>query len=1050
MTDNANNSISDPSKTSTTRDLTGEKFAEGIRQRQLEDWSDRRISGKVDLTGVTVEDPLIIRDTVFTDEVNFSQARFKRGVDLVGCRFEQKLICSDVHVEGPLRLDNVVIGKEKQPFRETAMLRQKIARLKEGWSRARLLRMAPGDRPPPERARLKLSLVASQKLLKEAEAKVTELKTLAEFDGLRVEGSLSMTRIQVAGHFSCNHAEVQNDLRMDGALICGSLWLRHAKLGELRNDLNKFVDSVTKSEVALEPQLCWIGGDLELSSSAISGDVFLLGINVSGLINLQAADVNGNFVCRSGDRQRTRLGGGAWLLAARVKGNIDFSGVRLHGDLTLAVANVGGSLQCYPAGEGQAPERRPGKWCFMMDGIVHIENVRAAADMEWFKCHVRGDFFGAGAKIENNVSFALSHIDNDLSIPNASIRGDLNFSGASIEGTLQLQNVSVGGTLFLGPLTWSQENVRCQVGKTAWLLGIKVTGNIQLNGIRIGDDLILLNATVGQDLLAKPEAGFQTEIQGVAYLDRIQIRGDALFAGVILHKGLNMRGVAIAGDFALGLGLADTPDWKVVRSSLAKGVDAESATFSKRVMLSGVTANSPDGATRALVNFAGAQINGEFSLYSPEYIEWLLKTRKAEFLGRELTEEIENDLRNIARRELTSISGDLRLTRVQVLGGVVLDGASIHGELDLRDATVKAALNCRPINVDGQLKRVAAQRADFEALDMTGDVDLTGLDITGKGEGEQKKDGDLILRDAHIRGRLELSRYHEAADSFDANQRSEPEASICGDLRLDAAEISHIILSGNTFKDTDHARDPGPGWFRRNVKLMVRGGQEETKHEPIRFALERGRIGRLQIVKPLPGTLDLSNLRVDRWDLPENPTVYQELLEHSYPFKRSNYLAIENTLRNEGLDKRADEVNVSMRRRDRRTTKNLAKIWLDSFLDVSIKYGTVSWRLACVMVLLFVLALWIFANPSHVEYSISPASQKPPPVEHPAPTTWGLRESALFAARMNVPIVSLGIDEKIQPSGFGLKLFAIGVTAASWVMWPLLIASMSGFIRKKK
>lgn len=1021
--------------------LTADEFTSRIRRGESWNWRGRQISGDVDLTGITVEDPLIIQYAVFTGEVNFGQARFKRGLDFTGCHFKRKLILSDARVDGPLKLDNVTIGSGVKLPQDVDLIRQIVARLEKGASRARSTGDKLKDQPPPKRARLKKTRLKMKRRLKRAEAKWVGLETLAEFDNLHVEGALSMTRIQVCGEFSCNHADVQSDLRMDDALIYGDLLLRHARLGELRNDSNLLVDEPPRHQAHRQVESCMIGGTLDLDTATITGDVFLIGITIRGQLRLQAADVNGNFVCRSAKGARTNLRSGAWLLAARIKGIVDFSGARLRGNMTLDGVNVGGNLRC----------RDSRNWLFTVDGDATATSIRVAASFDWTSCNVKGNLNASGARIENDVYLSLSHITGDLSFQNAAIAGDLDCSGARIEKTIHLQSASVGGAVFLRTTSDGEKNVRCRIGKKAWLLAIKVTGDIDISGIFIEDDLMMQDADIGQNLLATILGSFQSEIRGTTFLNGAHIGGEFEFLGVKLHNELNVSSATIDGKLRVAFDLDDKANWKMVESSIGGRLHALSATIGKSVYLMGLTTLSADRVSKgepssAHLNFVGAQISGEFALYDQNYANDMVLMKQAEYESQKIDDKFAADIRQRTLAERTVVHGDVCLNQAHVLGGVVLDGATIEGDLEMRDATVKSKLNCKPVQVNGQ--RVSVRRADLEALDMTGDIDLTGLNITGKGA--EGVDGDLILRNARVRGRLELCPFNDERGPANPQVPLEPISRIRGDLRLDAAEISHIILSGQTFDGGVPQEDTSgkmlAAW--RWLKPLVFGGTDE-EDKAVRFGLERGRIGRLQIVEPLPGTLDLSNLRVDRWSLPEDQTSYERMLRNSYPFKRSNYLAIENTLRNEGLDERADEVNVAMRRRDRLSTTSLWKIWFDSFLDLSIKYGTTSKRLVCVMIALFALSVWIFSNPNHVEYNISPASQKPPPVEHPAPASWGLPQSALFAARLNVPIVSLGIDEKVQPSGFGLKVFAIGVTAASWVMWPLLVASMSGFIRKK-
>ena len=497
----------------------------------------------------------------------------------------------------------------------------------------------------------------------------------------------------------------------------------------------------------------------------------------------------------------------------------------------------------------------------------------------------------------------------------------------------------------------------------------------------------------------------------------------------------------------------------------------------------------PEGVQETNISFSGAHTSGEFSLFSPKLGQEILAEKMAEYKAAEITPEIRDAILQQASIQRTQIYGSLHLNRAQLLEGVVLDGALIAGDLDLRDASVKAHLNCKAIERGpAQFQRSLIHRVLCEALDMIGDVDLTGLDITGTGDG---RNGDLDARDARIRGRVELYPY----DSTYTGVAIDNMAKLSGHLLLDAASISHLIISGDNFVPPVPPPSVEPekdrlAWLKDRTsnlraigRLLWRGGEEE-QIKSIRLGLERAMIGRLQVIQPLPGPLDLSNLKVDRWDLDleSEPAIYQKLLSESYPFKRSNYFGIEKALRNEGLDEQADQVNVSMRRRDRQSTKSRMLILLDAFLDLSIKYGTTSKRLVVIILALFFMSLLAFRNPNHVEYKNQPntpsakledlqfvtgeseyqqngltekryltrAAAVPGQVAtKAAPTPWSIKDSALYAARLNLPIISLGLDDRVQPRGFRWKVLSILVIAANWVIWPLFIGSMSGLIRKR-
>jgi len=145
--------------TNRTGVLTAKEFVNLVCQGEACDWKGRRILGNVNLAGVTIRTPLVMRGTVFAGEVNFSrcrferkvdfsQCRFERGADFTRCRFERKVIFSDARVEGPLILNNVVIDAKTEATPDLAMIQRSIPDLRENRQRA------PSDRSEPQEKRL--------------------------------------------------------------------------------------------------------------------------------------------------------------------------------------------------------------------------------------------------------------------------------------------------------------------------------------------------------------------------------------------------------------------------------------------------------------------------------------------------------------------------------------------------------------------------------------------------------------------------------------------------------------------------------------------------------------------------------------------------------------------------------------------------------------------------------------------------------------------------------------------------------------------------------
>jgi uncharacterized protein YjbI with pentapeptide repeats len=942
----------------------------------------------------------------------------------------------------------------------------------------------------------------------------------------RVFGSLYCTHAGIEDDFRIDRSHIHGDLKLRRANLgelCsdGGMRLPDAGPGAESHGMPCRIDG------ELDLTSAHVGGDVRLLGVSIGKELSLQTAEIKGNLLCRTRELSH---ADRKIQVRSRLGHSAWLLGARIGGTVDFGGTRIYGILSLGTATLGGGLEGSHSGKWaltvhgdiDLTNAHLAASCSFTDsgirGSANLSGARIGSDLSFTGARVAGDLLlqnasiggnifltatsyrkqnvsckiqkyalllgadvtgnvnvsGAwighlvlqNAKIGNNVyatvlSGLRTHIESEMSLDNASVGANIYMIGTHVGGHLTLQNASVGGTFFCTATSDLAENLPCHISTKAWLLGASFSGSIDIGGAHICGNLIMQSVKVGQDLQAKIMGGFRTQVDGDVFLNGARIAGVAEFAGPALQRKLILENALIEGGLLVSFGFTDFPSWNIVRAHIGSGIHADSATIGKRVMLVGLDVCEEPGHAclesalegRA-VDFSGAQVNGAFSLYSPDVAQGILESQKAGFVASVLPEDQERDLLTQARRELTAIRGDLRLRRAEVLGGIVLDGCTITGDLDLQDANVRANITCRPVELtsSGELARASVDRADFETLNLTGDLNLTGLAI----------DGDLILRDTRIRGRLEL----HPADA--GNGRPEEEiASIGGALRLDAAEISHIVVSGRSFGQRLEperslweriASNVRTAWRREDYLLIMfflRGGNPE---EEVSFAntradivLERATVGRLEIVDPLPGKLDLSNLTVGSWEEYERASFFRDTLRRSYPFKRSSYLAIENDLRNKGRDEEADRVHVCMRQRDRVNTDNFGRVLWDRLLDLSTKYGTTSARLFWLMLVMFAISVWLFSDPSHVEYNIAPSRQAQPPIVHlsPDPREWSMGDAIFLAVRLHVPIVSLGIDEEVQPSRTWLKAYAVAAVAASWVMWPLFIASVSGFLRKR-
>ena len=1057
--------VTDDANTNQSDRLTFDALVKLLNAGKPLDLKGRQISDEVNLKGVKFQKPIEIHNLVCTSGVNFNGARFQRGVDFTGCRF-QKLNLADARVEGALILDEVIIGTKTDHMRREENRRQNTET----------------QNSPP---------------------------LVADFTNLRVAGCLSLMNATVYGSLSCTQADIEDDLRIDETQIHGDLRLRRAHFGEFCTDAKqRAISNDATAKARKRP--CRVDGKLDLTSASVAGDVRLIAARIGGQLSLQTADIKGNFLCRAQERVRTWLNGGAWLLGVHVAGIVDFTACHIRGKLVFEDAKVGKRVDLNRSWlKADASLNN-----IHVENSVSLDGARIEGNLQLQNASIGNTLFLRTVRVPNSKETLRCQVDGTAWLLGASINGDIDISGVRIGKGLMMQNVNIGQN-FMAVII---DGFKTQINGDIHLNGARIRGGAEFGGAVLGGDLDLDGASIEGGLMATFYLDDTNDwrIERARFGGQVHARSATIGKRVIL-MGLTARAMQFSvrdlkNPGALASKLRDAQDPlsqylnerftsatqdelkkydgsttapESLKNALVEGMNEllkDSELFDEQrfahVTLSDETmtliAKRPQvdlaHFNRSLleeaypgelaskekgIDFGGAYINGEFSLYSNEIIKELLQAKRAGLQMEGLSGEREQQILTESSLEFTEIEGDLRLTRTRVLGDVTLKGMTINGKLDMRDANVRANIDCSPIEIEQRNPaRASVLCADFETLDMIGDMNLTGLDINGKTE--DGSGGDLILRDARIRGRLELCPREGALDESEIT-------SIGGNLRLNAAEISHAVLTGVNLGRADNEGSTQNLWRQMMtargegdsaVMYVLRGGPKE-KETPVRVELERAIIGRLQIFEPFPGTLDLSNLKVDSWDWPKDRSRYfNDMLTRSHPFKKSNYLAIEHALRNRGEDEQADEVHVLMRQRDRRQAKGLGRVLFDIFLNHSIKYGTTSKRLAWFMVAWFLASVLIFSNQSRVEYDFFPQveygfyprADKPTTTKHP--DEWSKKDAVFLATRLHVPIISFGVEDNIEPSG-AWKAYGIIVVGASWVMWPLLIASASGFIRKR-
>jgi hypothetical protein len=187
---------------------------------------------------------------------------------------------------------------------------------------------------------------------------------------------------------------------------------------------------------------------------------------------------------------------------------------------------------------------------------------------------------------------------------------------------------------------------------------------------------------------------------------------------------------------------------------------------------------------------------------------------------------------------------------------------------------------------------------------------------------------------------------------------------------------------------------------------------------------------------------------------------YLGFLNATWPFVKSTYQFFENWLRDRGESKKANEVYVAMRRRDRDegNMRTMAKCW-DRFQDFTVRYGVGTHRLFFVFFLTILLCFLVF-NFGQDAMQPSREAQTMTATTQPAQSaTW--YDAFWLSIQTNLAMIPVVPAKGWQASGnaitfggwsFGLTYNGLATIFLVWsyVAVPLFIASISGLLKKKE
>ena len=803
-------------------------------------------------------------------------------------------------------------------------------------------------------------------------------------------------------------------------------------------------------------------GDVDLGGAVFEGGLELDRCVVQGRLKLKDARVTGTLDC-SGlrfeagdpddgapvdpwegydlDASGLESTGSVVLYGLRARRPVTLSHARIEEDLRLGGSEIGPAR--FPSLQ---PEGRP---------ALNLEVARIGGDLDLVRTPPRlarppeADARALDATIPG-FSGAATLVRGSIWGRRISVGGEVVLGGVRCDGHLDLQHADLQAGLDAEALA---RDVRFILVGGASLHSARAGGLILLGGMWVGEGFAL-TAAQAREIFVRTRLGQGGRIRPATVRGEVTLSG--LNCGDVEFEGSHLGPVVMAtgslGRILLNAGLepADEaePEGPVqVRPCRLSSLVMGDVAVGKGIRLLGahVGPTGDDGREAGQepgdVRFLNVRCGGDVRLADgrgPNFTDppadpagWLT--------GRPPRAE---ELR-------TLVAGELRARGLHAEGSVAVCNITVAGRLALRNCVSEQDLDMGSVGGEGEGdERRTWTRCSFLDLEMSrcgGDADLSGVVVQGDGAGS-----GILARRLVVEGRLAFSAPRggwAGEEGIPSDPALRHDAVVEGQLDLSVAEAGHLVLSGSSFQD------PGPG---------------------VGIILERGRFRRLQVVEPWPFRHDLSDTRVERWQIPTEHLL--AFLERSQPFRRSTYIEIERVLRNEAQEAEADRVYRGMRKRaireeeeDRRGRRwwtrdpfgTLARTWGSRALGWVYGWGTLYW-LPMIFVALptFLFSVGLFSNPRNVEaiptavlargLTVSAEPIRPAGMGE----SWGVFDGMWMAIRYHVPVVPLAARGSWEPSrsqaelrlprrGVGLPFssegYAFAIYLLHWIVWPLFL-----------
>lgn len=775
---------------------------------------------------------------------------------------------------------------------------------------------------------------------------------------------------------------------------------------EIKGDLEITAAPVETTPSATVMQAFLVGDDPRASSaSVITGNINAEGLSVHGRISLFGTVCVGSVnldSCRC-DQVMTLVCNVARTTPSihfRTLGAFELNNASLNADLDFRLSKIGTHLMMRGA---------------QIRGSLFLTNTEIHDMASLYRTSIKGNVDVLGLKVGRNMEctfatmaglWAYQRLESAFKLNSDSsleVKGDLNLSGAQIEN-VHLRGILVRGIVNIVTgkfgtivLAHGLQPVADDVGKfgivpsrvgAVRMSAIQVTETMSVSGLQVllpdgwfwenhvkdrhDHGFTLEQSTIGRDLLffvTSPEWSLEQRIDWPDLKKRLRSAGNPFGTQRKWNK----------------FPWAETND-ALCHASIWGGLNLQANQIGGKLDLRGVTVKGPISLNDTSIGL-DLQMDG------------FLEERKD---GDPHYEFLETTCLHLNAEKL-NCGGDINFTGLRVLRDMNLAA----NEIPNLDARKRGVLLAHGAHVTGQiiflpkeqtkrarhLMELAAKRRDLNERKRL----LADLKVQHEQTPKNKS-----LKDSVRRAEKEL------------NELSCDVEELNGGLARKEHEQQEEVVAGYALIDGISEDPPTLDLTGVDANHLLLTGSN-VPHKSAKVSLERAHFGRLEIVNPPPGPIDLSRTKVDRWVVgdSEDPNAmdYEAVLKPMQPFDRSTWVAVETSLRNQAQDGDANRIYREMRWKARRTRLGIERFGKytgavllvislfvlglmcvrgaspvlviggaislgASLLTVDkdglygiLGFGTFAWVPIIVAVLLFPLTVFVFAHPQNVRAS---------------------------------------------------------------------------------